>query len=216
MKDVCGYLHESVRRLHRFRAGFDVGDVPLNGIYLLFEKGECSHGGERIVRVGTHTGQNNLPKRLAEHLYAKNKDRSIFRKHIGRCLLRRDNHPYAKVWEYDLTKTVEREKYSHLIDVDMQVAIEDSITEYMIENFSFSVIRVDQKENRLSYEEQLIATLASCEVCNCSSGWLGKWHPNANICSTGIWNIQGQNGELLLCDKIDNIFKQPTMLSNPA
>ena len=42
--------------------------VPPNGVYVLFEMGEEGHGGERIVRIGTHTGQNNLAPRIREHL----------------------------------------------------------------------------------------------------------------------------------------------------
>src|SRR2546423_14113096 len=35
-----------------------------------YEQGEVGHHGLRIVRVGSHTGQDNLPKRLTEHTRA--------------------------------------------------------------------------------------------------------------------------------------------------
>ena len=52
--------------------------APLNGIYILFEKGEQENGLERVVRIGTHTGRNLLPARLKQHYEIENKDRSIF------------------------------------------------------------------------------------------------------------------------------------------
>jgi len=38
--------------------------IPANGIYIMFEKGETYQGLDRIVRVGTHTGDNQLYSRL--------------------------------------------------------------------------------------------------------------------------------------------------------
>ena len=40
---------------------------------------------DRIVRIGTHTGENQLRSRLMQHFVKENKNRSIFRKNIGRC-----------------------------------------------------------------------------------------------------------------------------------
>ena len=56
---------------------------------VLFETGELAHGADRIVWVGTHTGSNEMPSRLKQHFLKENKDRSIFRKNIGRALLNR-------------------------------------------------------------------------------------------------------------------------------
>src|SRR5690349_6728892 len=79
----CSELHGVVRRgtLHSFP--FDGARLPKNGIYVLFERGEVGHGGSRIVRVGTHRGDGELPSRLLQHFVMENKDRSIFRKHMG-------------------------------------------------------------------------------------------------------------------------------------
>ena len=62
-----------------------------NGVYILFEKNESGHNGDRIVRIGSHTGNDNLVKRLEEHFLKENKDRSIFRKNIGRALLNKNS-----------------------------------------------------------------------------------------------------------------------------
>lgn len=97
----CAALHTWARSLPRHRFPFDEKKIPKDGIYLLFEKGERSHGGERLVRAGTHTGEGQLPSRLRQHFVMENKDRSIFRKNIGRALLNKKPDPYAAVWELD-------------------------------------------------------------------------------------------------------------------
>ena len=40
------------------------------------------------MNICTHTGKNQLISRLKQHFTNMNKDRSIFRKNIGRCLLK--------------------------------------------------------------------------------------------------------------------------------
>lgn len=68
-------IHKWANNLPRLAWSFDAGDIPSNGIYLFFEKGKKYCGLDRIVRVETHTSDNNLVKRLEEHLVKKNKDR---------------------------------------------------------------------------------------------------------------------------------------------
>jgi len=53
---------------HSLSQWFNEQEIPKNGIYILFEKGECAHFTDRIVRIGTHTGKNKLRSRLKEHL----------------------------------------------------------------------------------------------------------------------------------------------------
>ena len=97
-------IHEAFLSLGRFKYPFDQSAIPLNGIYVFFEKGEVSHGHDRIVRVGTHKGDNLLRLRLKEHLVNENKDRSIFRKNIGRALLNRKNNiKMLEMWNKDMT-----------------------------------------------------------------------------------------------------------------
>lgn len=52
---------------------FDDKQIPKNGIYIIFENGETIQGMARIVRVGTHTGNNQLRSRLKQHFINKNK-----------------------------------------------------------------------------------------------------------------------------------------------
>ena len=54
---------------------------------------------DRIVRIGTHTADNNLKERLRGHFVRRNADGSIFRKNIGRAILHKNNDPYESVWD---------------------------------------------------------------------------------------------------------------------
>ena len=89
-------LHKIFNGLERFSYPFEnrLNEMPDNGIYVKFEKGESYNNLDRIVRIGTDTGENNLKKRLIEHFVTENKNRSIFRKNIGRAMLNKDNNSY--------------------------------------------------------------------------------------------------------------------------
>lgn len=131
MTDTCRYLHETLSRLPRLKRE-DLTKVPKNGIYVLFENRENAHHGERIVRVGTHRGQNNLAPRIREHLYTPNKDCSIFRKHIGRCLLAKAGDPFLAQWEIDLTTKASRALNEYKVDKSRLQEIEAEVTRYMV------------------------------------------------------------------------------------
>ena len=124
----------------RFSFPFDEKLIPTDGIYILFEKEEKAHGGERIVRVGTHTGESQLRSRLKQHFVTENKDRSIFRKNIGRALLSKTKDPYLDVWELDFTTRAAKAKSGKLIDGQKQREIEREVTKYLQDNFFFIVI----------------------------------------------------------------------------
>lgn len=99
--NACARLHAAVRKLRMFPFPANPALLPPNGVYFLFEAGEIGHDGARIVRIGSHTGAGNLPSRLQEHTTA-NKDRSIFRKNIGRALLTKAMDSFLQQWELDL------------------------------------------------------------------------------------------------------------------
>ena len=193
MSTACGQLHALARRLSRFKFPFNAAQVPSSGIYLLFEKGEAGHDGDRIVRVGTHTGDGNLRQRLQEHFLHENKDRSIFRKNIGRAMLARDNDNFLAQWEWDLTSHANRGKYGSLVDVDKLRSVEARVTEYLVDNCSFAVLPVGGdvvKRARLDLEATLIATVAQCPACGPSRNWLGLFSPKPTIRRSGLWQIQ--------------------------
>lgn len=207
MSEACQYLHDQLARLPRLRRE-DLPSVPGNGIYVLFENGEHGHGGDRIVRVGTHRGQGNLPGRIREHLYTPNKDRSIFRKHVGRCLLNRDNDPFLAQWEIDLTTKVARSRDGDRVDQDRLQKVEAEVTRYMVDSFSFTALHFDSASARRDFEEHLLSTIYACPDCGPSEYWLGRFHPTSEAIRTcGLWNIQGLRGKILSLSEAEELVR---------
>jgi len=81
----CAELHQYVWELQRYKYPVDGELFPKNGIYFQFEAGEQAHGGDRIVRVGTHREPDRLEKRI-ETNYTGSRANSVFRSHIGDAL----------------------------------------------------------------------------------------------------------------------------------
>jgi len=189
MSNYCEDIHKLCNNAKRFNFPFGNDEIPLNGIYVLFEKGEYAHNADRIVRIGTHTGKNQLPSRIHQHFLNENKDRSIFRKNIGRAILNKNNDNYLKVWEYDLTTKKNREKYKDIIDIAKQNEIEKEVTKYIQDNFSFSILFIDDKETRLDIESKLISTISLCNDCKPSETWLGNYSTKDKIRKSGLWLV---------------------------
>jgi hypothetical protein len=189
MSIACSKLHEYAHQLPRYDFTFDKKLIPRNGIYLLFENNEQGHNGNRIVRVGTHTGMNQLRSRLMQHFTKEKKDSSIFRKNIGRCLLNRANDPYLSVWELKATSSKDKQNNSHLIMPEYQIGIELQVSRYMQENFSFSVLEIPKKEERLYFESRIASTVSLCKKCCPSDKWLGLSSPKAKIRESGLWQV---------------------------
>ncbi len=158
-----------------------------------------------ILVRGTHTGEGNLSQRLKEHLYTLNKDRNIFRKHIGRCLLAAENNPLLEQWNLDTTSKANREKHGKHIDTNAIAEIERRVSTYIANSFSFTFIAKASKEERLALKSGLLSTIASCADCKPSAQWLGLHHPNATICDAGLWNIQHVGDTPLSAEAVDVI-----------
>jgi hypothetical protein len=186
---ICALAHQLAwsRRLHHFP--FSVADIPRNGLYVLFERGEEGHGGSRVVRIGTHTGQNQLRSRVKQHFLVENKDRSIFRKNVGRALLSRACDSYAPVWETDLTPALARAAPPIGFDMERQREIERQVSEYIRNNFRFVVVEVPDKEKRLQLEAGLISLVSNCSECRPSANWLGLHSPKSKIRESGLWQV---------------------------
>ena len=192
MSGECERLHRKFSLLPRLSIGYQEKQVPQNGIYVVFENGEVVHNTDRIVRIGTHTGKGNLPKRINEHLCAPNKDRSIFRKHIGRCILAKRNDPFLEQWNIDLTPRANRDEYAGKIDFEKLEKMEQEVSDHITHNLSFVVIAVEGgKQKRRTVESEMISVIAVCSDCRPSKNWLGLHHPNRKIRSAGLWNVQG-------------------------
>lgn len=189
MSKICGQLHMLFSSQQIFQFPFDPLQIPKNGIYVLFEDGENAHETKRIVRVGTHTGEGQLRSRLRQHFIQENKDRSIFRKNIGRAFLKRERDPLLEQWELDLTTREAKEKYKGRIDFEKLAEVEKKVSEYMQRHFQFIVFEVREKITRLDLESKIISTISKCDECKSSSTWLGLHSPKEKIRESGLWLV---------------------------
>lgn len=205
MSIICAELHEILTSLPRYHFPYDMVRIPLNGIYVLFEDGEMGHGTDRIVRVGTHNGDDRLRKRLIEHFTKENKDRSIFRKNIGRAMLSKAHDPFLEFWEIDLMTRAARLAFGDSVDKARLKEMETQVTAYIRSHFSFVVIPVSTYEERHLWESRIIATVAQCHICGASAEWLGRYSPKAEIRSSGLWNVQGLNKMPLDADGLERL-----------
>ncbi|MEM2915112.1 MAG: hypothetical protein QXH91_06920 [Candidatus Bathyarchaeia archaeon] len=205
MSKLCQWLHEQLEQLPVISFPFQLEDLPYNGIYFMYERGEIwGHGGNkpRIVMVGTHTGKDKFRSRINEHYliegsimnFDKDKikpsDRSIFRLNIGRVLLYKNRDSYLQVWDTDFTKNENRELFGNMRDIRKEKELELTITKIIRENFSFRYIVMDhyESEQRLDLKKHLIGTLAGCYLCKPSANWLGRCSPSPKISGGKLWN----------------------------
>jgi hypothetical protein len=191
MNNYCKYIHGVFNSINKITFPFDKSKIPLNGIYILFENGEFAHSTNRIVRVGTHTGDNNLSNRLKEHFMKENKDRSIFRKNIGRSILNKNHDPFLDFWELDLTTKRAKDKYIKKVDMKKQRDVENEVTKYIQNSFSFILVEIDDKSIRLTLESKIISTVSLCSECKPSENWLGNHSPEEKIKKSGLWLVNG-------------------------
>lgn len=207
MSAKCLQLHKLIQKLPEERWPFHLDRLPRNGIYFFFEKGETwGHGGAqpRIVRVGTHR-EGNFRSRIADHYVLDDrkmffnqhqpapKDRSIFRKNIGRALLLRDQDPYLSVWNIDFTTPASRERDGFRRDVEKEKQVEGQVTRILHEQFSFRWLELNGEKHRMGsqgLEAAFIGTLANCCECHPSSHWLGRSSPKPKITHSGLWQEQ--------------------------
>lgn len=202
-------LHKLFNKLDRYSFPFKdkEKDIPQNGIYIIFEKGEFFDSFDRIVRVGTHTGDKQLRSRLNQHFVKENKNRSIFRKNIGRCLLNKDQSTYLPLWELDITSKAEKEKNLKLLDLDFEKKIEKRISDYIQNNLSFCVFQVDTKEQRLFLESKIVSTLAKSNELKPSKNWLGNYSTKDKIKASGLWQVNELYNEALTAKELETLIQ---------
>ena len=191
MRSIVFELHRISNQLKRYTFPFKQfeKELPQNGIYIIFEQGEKFYDFDRIVRVGTHTGNNQLRSRLNQHFVKENKNRSIFRKNIGRCFLNKEQNPYLPLWELDTTSKFEKEKFLRLLDHEFEKQMEKRISDYVQSNLSFCVFPVETKDERLTWESKIVSTIAKSTNINQSGNWLGNHSPKDKIRKSGLWQV---------------------------
>lgn len=210
MKSLTSRLHILFNGQKRFSFPFkqQINEIPANGIYIIFENGEKFGDLDRIVRVGTHTGEKQLRSRLNQHFIKENKNRSIFRKNVGRCILNKNNSPYLPLWELDTTSKADKEKNLRLLDLEFEKEIEKKISDYIQTNLSFSVFQVDTKEQRLFWESKIISTLAKSNELKPSKNWLGNYSTKDKIKTVGLWQVNELFKSSLTEEEFDELKKQ--------
>lgn len=186
-ESLCLKLHKLFNQLPRY-SWDQIPSIPFtNGIYIVFEKDEKYHGMDRVVRVGTHTADNRLKKRLNDHFVNEHHDGSIFRKNIGKAILNAHHDPYLRIWTLDTSKPA---NYKY-IDKSKNTDTEMRVSKYMRASFTFTVFPVPTKDLRLRLEEAIIATLNQTPDFVPSKKWAGKYSPEEEIRSSGLWLKQG-------------------------
>ncbi|MCD6513525.1 MAG: hypothetical protein J7L07_01220 [Candidatus Odinarchaeota archaeon] len=182
MTELCAEVHNLLESLPLFKHDYNSSEIPLNGVYFFYEKGEvckrCGRvGAPRIVRVGTHEKDDRLRKRLRFH-FRGDKSSSIFRKNIGRAILKKEGASDFKIRQWNRNE----------IEMD---DIEEKVSDALKENFSFRVIRIDDRNDRLQIEGFMIALISMCSKECISDNWLGLFSPIEEIKTSGLWNKQG-------------------------
>jgi Family of unknown function (DUF6884) len=209
---ACATLHDFLGHLPVFD-GTATGDFPAGcGIYFFYEDAGgaqelSSHkaGSLGIVRVGISSGTG---MRISHHYHGVipieditldtlcPKDRSVMRKHIGRALLNSPGHPcadYLKLWNVDLTKSAERQRFRSQRRIDAEKAVEREVSEVLQRTFRFRYVVAATTEIADQWETQCIGILASCSTCCRSSVWLGRHHPDPVISLGKLWNVRKVN-----------------------
>ena len=224
---LCKWLHENLEDRPLIQYPFDLEDLPKNGIYFFYEKGEFwGHDDSkkpRIVRVGTHR-KDNFRSRISQHFLVNNpniklclddlapKNRSIFRKNLGRAILSLEKSKYLSTWDIDFTSRNAKDKLSHLRDIDFESETENKISFLLKDNFSFRYIKVESQKARIGskgLESSLVGTLSHCQVCLSSPNWLGRYSPVKKIRESGLWQVQHLNDNPISDSEKDFINKIP-------
>jgi hypothetical protein len=204
---LCERLHQVLEKYPEYRHPIQWDALPANGVYFFYERGEVwGHGGTRprIVRVGTHR-QGNLVSRLKSHHVedtkidrisvdtACPKDRSIFRKNIGRALLVKEKSAYLPLWNIDWQIEANRKLSGAARNVEFEKTVERDISRVLRDEFSFKVIPTGRHESIIGgngLEARLIGTLSHCDCCAPSRDWLGCYSPVPEIRKGKLWLVQ--------------------------
>ena len=68
--------------------------------------------------------------------------------------------------------------------------VEERVSEYMRSHFSFAMIEVNGKAERLLLESKLISIISGCKECSKPSlDWLGNFSPIPKIRESGLWLV---------------------------
>ena len=161
--------------LYSFRD--DLNDLPDSGVEFYFENKEFRTESNklRVVRIGA---SNRIRNRLKEHI-SNNAEKSVFRRHIGRALLNR------------------QEESQNISNIDSLID-ENEISKYLGSNIRFLILPVEVKATRKMIKNTAISLLSNYstydEVNPPTDEWLGNdsidtdGYPYLEIRNSGLWN----------------------------
>jgi hypothetical protein len=188
------------RRLRYCDAG---SGWPLNGVYFFFEEGENRSAGQgpRVVRVGTQAVKTTTPSRrtlwdrLEKHRGRQDGDtggprrsHSVFRRHVGTAIIRRDRLGDAAVDEVC-------DNWYHYRHQPLEEQVEMAVSRY-IGVMPFLWLDVPDGATRHDIEAGAIGLLSlrTGGTDPRSPGWLGRHAFKTEIQDSGLWNVQLTKG----------------------
>lgn len=194
-------VYDVLHRLPRHDWRTPGSQLPENGVYIFFERGELIDVGgrkwERIVRVGTHTHGDNFRSRIRQHYgplktVGGSRSGSVFRKHVGGALLQRSDpsDPRLQDWQKVVGKFPE---------------VEAEVSQLLRDDFTFVCFPVGDNDERLALESGLIALLAQHPLGTPSSEWLGRYARDEKIRESGLWNVHDVDGRPLTMEQLERI-----------
>ena len=176
---------------------------PERGVYFFFEKTAAARrpAGLRLVRIGTHalkTGaRSTLWSRLNQHQGTRagrhpgggHHRGSVFRKHVGRALLRRDEYPEVIRTSWGIGSTADRATR------DAEHPLEHAVSSY-IGDLPFLWVDVGDTpgpaSDRGTIERNAIGLLSEsgqARNVDSSRAWLGALADRDAIRDSGLWNV---------------------------
>lgn len=149
--------------------------VPADpGVYLFFEPGEVRRNGRpRVVRVGKSV---NVQSRLLDQHLKGNHRASVFRRHVGEALIRRDRLSGLETWLESTAPSLQTER-------DLDRVVENQVTQVL---GAMSVAWIATRDHEW-IEKNLIGLLSVGD--SPSAAWLGSFSRSPAIRLSGLWNI---------------------------
>ncbi|UTD26623.1 YaaA family protein [Bradyrhizobium sp. WD16] len=174
-------------------------DLPTHGVYFFFDESETTRFSTiipRLVRIGTHgisagstaTLRNRLRTHFGTRAGQGNHRASVFRLHVGRALIERDNLQ-GQFPDWGKGQSAPREI------TDREAALEAKVSQYIgnLRVLAIPVIDTAGKSSmRATVERQFIAMFTEhlCALESGSPNWLGKFSDKPSIKETGLWNVR--------------------------
>lgn len=187
-------VYELLALLPRYHHTAPRAELPDDGVYVFYERGQTARLDDwtvdRVTRIGTHRADGNFPGRIRQHYGNKtnlsgNKNASVFRKHVGGALLRKQDPHDARIEPW-LTQGGKR-------DLD----VEEHVSRVLRSRFTFTCITAPTKEDRMMLERGLIGLLAQHGPTSASPSWLGHHAESRKIQNSGLWNTQHTSADPL-------------------